>query len=70
MTETDLEQALLYLARDVDELSCALEEVTGDEAAYVADARSFSESGVLTNDAGMVVRTENAEFQVTIVRSR
>jgi hypothetical protein len=33
-------------------------------------ARSFEEEGVLTRDAGLVVKVGDAEYQITIVRSR
>jgi hypothetical protein len=32
--------------------------------------RSFEEAGVLSGKEGLVVRTKDAEFQITIVRSR
>lgn len=32
--------------------------------------RTYRQAGLLTNDRGLVVRIDNAEFQVTIVRSR
>lgn len=34
------------------------------------ELRSFADAGLLTNDAGIVVRIGSAEFQITVVRSR
>ena len=46
---------------------------TGDDAGVLLlrFVRSFSEVGLLTRDAGLVVRTEAGdEYQVTVVRVR
>jgi hypothetical protein len=46
---------------------------TGDDAGVLMlrFVRSFSEVGLLTRDAGLVVRTEAGdEYQVTVVRVR
>jgi hypothetical protein len=54
-----------------DHVRDALE--TGDDAGVLLlrFVRSFSEVGMLTRDAGLVVRTEAGdEFQVTVVRVR
>lgn len=32
--------------------------------------QSFSDAGVLTNDAGLVLKIGNQEFQITIIRSK
>jgi len=34
------------------------------------DVRTFAEAGVLTRNRGLVVRFDQVEFQVTLVRSR
>ena len=37
----------------------------------IRDAMSYDEAGVLTNNAGLVVRMDDgSEYQITIVRSR
>ncbi len=42
-----------------------------DVAVGGADIATFEEAGVMTNNAGLVIRTtDGTEFQVTIVRSR
>lgn len=42
-----------------------------DSSDYVARVTSYEGAGVLTNDAGLVVRMMNgSEFQITIKRSR
>lgn len=42
-----------------------------DLLAGLAAVRTFEDSGVLTNDDGLVLRFEDGtEFQVTVVRSR
>lgn len=38
---------------------------------FEASVSTFEEAGVLTNDAGLVIRTkDNREFQLTLIRSR
>lgn len=40
-------------------------------AENVVSARSFAEEGIMTNDAGFVIRMKDGtEMQVTLVRSR
>jgi hypothetical protein len=42
-----------------------------EEFAAVRSARTFEDVGVLTNNAGLVIRmAEGSEFQLTIVQSR
>jgi hypothetical protein len=69
-----------------DEVESELEDMDEEEfETFLADAisdyaeendaprtrtRTFGEAGVLTNNKGLVVRVGDAEFQVTIVRSR
>ena len=69
-----------------DEVESEFEDMDEDEfETFLADAirdyaeendaprtrtSTFGEAGVLTNNKGLVVRIGDAEFQVTIVRSR
>ena len=69
-----------------DEVESELEDMDEEEfETFLADAisdyaeendaprtrtRTFGEAGVLTNNKGLVVHVGDAEFQVTIVRSR
>ena len=54
------------LAEAIEEL---LDLLDGDEE--VARTSSFGDAGVLTTNAGLVVRmSDGAEFQVTVVQSR
>jgi len=49
------------------------EPTDGDNANFdgpALEAATFHDAGVLTTDAGLVVRVGAREFQVTIVRSR
>jgi len=41
-----------------------------EEAGDIDSVRTFSDAMVLTDDSGIVIRSGDAEFQVTIVRSR
>ena len=42
------------------------------ESENFSDCRieSFEEAGILTRDSGFILKTEEGEFQITIVRSR
>lgn len=63
MTEQELEEFVLNAIGDYD----------GEEPDVEFDVLSvttFADAGVLTNNAGLVIRVDNAEFQLTIVRSR
>ncbi len=69
-----------------DEVESELDDMSEEEfETFLADAihehaeendaprtrlRTFGEDGVLTSNKGLVVRVGDAEFQVTIVRSR
>lgn len=35
-----------------------------------AEVRSYEEAGVLTRDAGLVIRLGDREFQITVIQSR
>lgn len=44
---------------------------TKHQVSKLKDVQSFEEAGVLTSDAGFVVRLKDgSEFQVTVVKSR
>ena len=51
-------------------LADAISEYAAENDAPLTRTRTFGEAGVLTNNKGLVVRVGDAEFQVTIVRSR
>lgn len=51
-------------------LADAIQDYGEENDAPRTRIRTFSEAGVLTNNSGLVVRVGDAEFQVTIVRSR
>lgn len=46
-------------------LADALDAVDGD-----VDVKTYADAGVLTTDAGLVLTVGDAEWQVTVVRSR
>jgi hypothetical protein len=61
--------------RQIQEALMALIEASTDEPLTYSEGadqvRSFEEAGVLTNNAGFVLRmTDGTEFQVTINQSR
>lgn len=63
-TSHEIAEVLQYLAEEDDSVFESIE--TG-----VDHAVSFAEAGVLTQNAGFVLRLgDGSEFQVTIVRSR
>lgn len=51
-------------------LADAIREYAEENDAPRTRTRTFGEAGVLTSNKGLVVRVGDAEFQVTIVRSR
>jgi|CXWL01.1.fsa_nt_gi hypothetical protein len=51
-------------------LADAISDYAEENDAPRTRTRTFGEAGVLTNNKGLVVRVGDAEFQVTIVRSR
>lgn len=61
--EMDEEESETFLAEAIREFA---EENDGPRTR----TRTFGEAGVLTSNKGLVVRIGDAEFQVTIVRSR
>jgi len=56
------------------DLADALSELISPENegnACITEVRTYAEAGVLTSDAGLVIRFDDGrEFQITIVRSR
>ena len=59
MNEIELETMLYELLQD------------RDEAPEIAQAETFEEAGLLTDNRGLVVRTtDGAEFEITIVQRR
>jgi len=51
-------------------LADAISDYAEENDAPLTRTRTFGEAGVLTNNKGLVVRVGDAEFQVTIARSR
>ncbi|MBE0567937.1 MAG: hypothetical protein IH621_18430 [Krumholzibacteria bacterium] len=71
MTAHEIAEALQGLAATCDDPLTEYLAAPADDDVCVSDAVSYSEAGVLTHDAGFVLRMSNGtEFQVTIVRSR
>ena len=59
MNEIELETMLYELLQD------------RDEAPEIAQAETFEEAGLLTDNRGLVVRTtDGSEFEITIVQRR
>ena len=73
MNENELQDALKTL---LEELKFMDDEDRADvgldsDLTDIAETRTFDEAGVLTNNAGLVVRmADGSEFQITIVQSR
>lgn len=53
-----------------DFLAIAVEGYADAMETPATDIRTFRDAGVMTGNKGLVVRIGDAEFQVTIVRSR
>ncbi len=51
-------------------ISMALEEITESEDVGRLRIKTFEDAGVLTSNKGLVVRIDDAEFEVTVVQSR
>ena len=66
MTNTYTDSESTVVTRDLMEL--ILDEGVPYFGDHVA-ARSYKEAEILTNDDGFVLRTEQGEFQVTVVQS-
>lgn len=71
MTAHEIAEALQALAATCDEPLTEYLAAPADDDACVTDAVSYAEAGVLTHDAGFVLRmSDRTEFQITVVRSR
>ena len=80
MTASDLQQSLEALfetitdareMEDTSDLADAMLDAVDDLTPEVDSVRSFESAGVMTSDAGLVVRlADGSEFQITIVQSK
>ena len=68
MDEKEMQDALIRLLED-EAMSDYF--TAGESEVDVRDIETFKDAGVLTNNAGIVLRLmDGSEFQITIVRSR
>ena len=71
MNEHELAQAMMDLLNNAFEAAIDGDVEVPGELTEVRDMRTFEEAGVLSNNAGLVIRmTDNREFQVTVVQNR
>lgn len=71
LTEDDFQDALRCMLEDNEEaLQDALEDAGGSLCGQSARVLTFSDVGLMTRNSGLVVRIGDAEFQLTIVRSK
>lgn len=73
MDENEFSEVLKALLEDSDELPDLVAEIVGEDEAEEAGnlrVKTFEDAMLMTNNAGLVVRIGDAEFQITIVRSR
>ena len=72
MNETGLQDALKNLLDQIAFMDAEDREEAGlgVDMPEIRRVSTFEEEGVLTRDAGLVIRTRDAEFQMTIIRSR
>jgi len=80
MTAADLSETLENLfetisdareMEDTSDLADAMLDAIDDLTPKVDSVRSFESAGVMTSDAGLVVRlADGSEFQITIVQSK
>ena len=69
--ENEVEETGLAERRMCELLELGLEEIAEDEGLGRVRVRTLREDeGLLTGDQGIVVRIDDAEFQITVVRSR
>jgi len=69
MTEKDLANCLIELVES-DHFGIVADCADVPDRA-VRDAVSYQDAGILTNNAGLVVRMDDgSEYQITVVRSR
>ena len=70
MNEHELAQAMMDLMNNAFEAAIDDDVEVPGELMNVRDMRTFEEAGVLTRNAGLVIRmTDGTEWQVTIVQS-
>ena len=71
MTAHEIAEALQGLVATCDEPLTEYLAAPAEDDVCVTDAVSYAGAGVLTHDAGFVLRmSDGTEFQVTVVRSR
>jgi len=73
MNETELQDVLKTLLEEIAYMDAEDFAQFGmpDELADIENVSTFADAGVMTNNAGLVLRlNDNSEFQVTIVQSR
>ena len=80
MTASDLQKSLEAVfetitdareMEDTSDLADAMLDAVDDLTPEVDSVRSFESAGVMTSDAGLVVRlADGSEFQITIVQSK
>ena len=71
MNEHELAQALMDLMNEAFEAAIGDKVEVPVELQNVRDIRTFENAGVLTSNAGLVVRmTTGEEYQITLVQSR
>ena len=71
MTDHEIAEALQGLAATSNEPLTEYLAAPAEDDIQVTDAVSYAESGVLTYDAGFVLRmSDGTEFQITVVQSR
>lgn len=70
MTAHEIAEALQYLADEGTWEAESVSEAFDKFAEAVREITSYADAGVLTRDAGFVVRLgDGTEFQITVVRS-
>lgn len=70
MTDHEIAEALQGLTATCDEPFTAYIEAPAEDDLHAIDTVSFAEAGVLTNNAGFVLRmSDGTEYQITVVKS-
>ena len=71
MNEQELAQAMMDFLNNAFEAAIDGDVDVPEELSEVRDMRTFDEAGVLTNNAGLVIRMRGGdEYQISIVKSR
>ena len=71
MNEHELAQAMMDLLNNAFEAAIDGDIDVPEELSEVRDMRTFDEAGVLTNNAGIVLRMRGGdEYQIAIVKSK